>query len=347
MKIKKTYAFTIWTALYITIFTAVSLFLFTYLSFGIWPRILLVFLFILIVFIFTFLVIQYRYEKLIHRRIKKIYDAVSILDSTDFKKPFITSDITKLSKQVEKFAEDKQQQIQMLNMRESYRREFIGNISHELKTPLFTVQSYLLTLVGGAIKDKQIRIKYLKRANKAVDRLIAIVKDLDLISKLELNDLNLNRQPFNIIALIQGSIELLEMNAKKRNISLLLDKKNDYPIMVIGDVERIEQVITNLIVNSINYGKSSGTTLVSVTPFEKNKMLIKVADDGEGIQKMHQSRIFERFYRVDQSRSREQGGSGLGLSIVKHIIEAHNEQIFVNSTYKKGSEFSFTIEKFE
>ena len=347
MKIKKTYSFTFWTSLYITFFTSVTLFSFAYFFLDVWPNLLITFLFVLVLFIFTFLVTQYRIEKFIYQRIKKIYNAVSILDSSDFKKTSITSDIATLSRQVQKFAEDKQQQIKNLNMRESYRREFLGNISHELKTPLFTVQGYLLTLVDGAIEDKQIRLKYLNRANKGVERLLAIVKDLDLISKLESADFDLNKKPFNIIELIQDAFELLEMKAKKRNISLLLDKKYDYPVMVIGDIERIEQVLTNLLVNSIKYGKTNGTTLVSITPFEKDKMLIKVVDNGEGIQKKHQSRLFERFYRVDQSRSREQGGSGLGLSIVKHIVEAHNERIFVNSTYKKGSEFSFTIEKFE
>ncbi len=347
MKIKKTYSFTFWTSLYITFFASVSLLLSVYFFLNIWPKILYVLLFVLVIFIFTFLVIQYRLEKFIHQRIKKIFDAVSILDSSDFKKTSITSDIATLSRQVQKFAEDKQQQIKNLNMRESYRREFLGNISHELKTPLFTVQGYLLTLVDGAIEDKQIRLKYLNRANKGVERLLAIVKDLDLISKLESADLNLNKQPFNIIELIEDVFELLEMKAKKRNISLLLEKKYDYPVMVIGDIERIEQVMTNLLVNSIKYGKIGGTTMVSIAPFEKDKMLIKVADNGEGIQKEHQSRLFERFYRVDQSRSREQGGSGLGLSIVKHIVEAHNEHIFVKSSYKKGSEFSFTVEKFE
>jgi len=347
MKIKKTYSFTFWTSLYITFFTLTTLFLFGYFFLDSWPKLLNVFLFVLVIFVFTFLVIQYRLEKFIYQRIKKIFDTVSILDSSDFKKTSITSDITTLSKQVQKFAEDKQEQIKNLNMRESYRREFYGNISHELKTPLFTVQGYLLTLVDGAIEDKQIRLKYLNRANKGVDRLLAIVKDLDLISKLESADLNLNKQPFNIIELVEGVFELLEMKAKKRNISLLLDKTYDYPVMAIGDIERIEQVLINLLVNSIKYGKSRGTTMVSVTPFEKDKILIKVADNGEGIQKEYQSRLFERFYRVDKSRSRDQGGSGLGLSIVKHIVEAHNEHIFVKSSYKKGSEFSFTVEKFE
>ena len=187
----------------------------------------------------------------------------------------------------------------------------------------------------------------MERANKGVERLISIVKDLDLISKLETTNLNLNIQPFNIVELLNDTFDLLEMEAKKRNISLLLDKQYKQPIMVVADEERIEQVLTNLIVNSIKYGKINGTTTVSIETFENDKVLVTVKDNGEGIKEEHQKRIFERFYRVDQSRSRVQGGSGLGLSIVKHIIEAHHQEIFVKSKYMRGSEFSFTLEKAE
>ena len=347
MKIKKTYTFAFWSSFYITLFTSVVFFLSSYIFLDTLIKLTSLLLYVSIVFIVTFLIIQYRLEKFIFQRIKKIYDSVSILDSSDFIKTPITSDIDTLSREVQKFSENKQQQIKNLNLRENYRREFLGNISHELKTPLFTVQGYLLTLADGAINDKKISFKYLERANKGVDRLIAIVKDLDLISKLESTDLHLNMQPFNVIELIQGVFDLLEMKAKKRNISLMHTKQYEYPITAIGDVERIEQVLINLLVNSIKYGKIGGTTLVNVEHIKNNKILVTITDNGEGIKKEHQERLFERFYRVDQSRSREQGGSGLGLSIVKHIVEAHNEQIFVESEFKKGSEFSFTLEKVE
>ena len=347
MKIKKTYSFAFWSSFYITFLTAFALFLSAYFILDIWLSLTYLLLYVSIVFIFTFLITQYRLEKFIYQRIKKIYDSVSILDKSDLNKTSITSDIDTLSREVQKFAESKQQQIRNLNLREGYRREFLGNISHELKTPLFTVQGYLLTLVDGAFKDEKISLKYLNRANKGVDRLISIVKDLDLISKLESADLNLNKQPFDMVKLVKDVFELLEMKAKKRNISLLLDKHYEFPMMVIGDVERYEQVLTNLIVNSIKYGKINGTTIISMEPYKGKKILVKVKDNGEGIKEDHLSRIFERFYRVDQSRSREQGGSGLGLSIVKHIIEAHNEQIFVKSKAFRGSEFSFTAEKLE
>ncbi|NOR27815.1 MAG: sensor histidine kinase [Lutibacter sp.] len=347
MKIKKTVSFALWTSFYITLITSIFLFLIHNYFINIAFKLSTIILFISTIFVVTYIVSQFRLERFIYQRIKKIYNSVSLLDSSDLSKTSITSDIDILSKEVQKFAKIKQLQIRNLNRRESYRREFLGNVSHELKTPLFTVQGYLLTLTDGAIDDKKITKKYLERANKGVERLISIVKDLDLISKLESDDLNLNKQPFNIIEVVQGVFDLLEMKAKKRNISLFLNKRYEYPIMVFGDIERIEQVLTNLIVNSIKYGKIGGATIISAEHFKKDKILVKVADNGEGIKKEHQKRLFERFYRVDQSRSREQGGSGLGLSIVKHIVEAHNEQIFIESELKKGSEFSFTLEKVE
>ncbi|MDP3313847.1 cell wall metabolism sensor histidine kinase WalK [Lutibacter sp.] len=345
MKIKKTYSFAFWSSILISFFTSIAIFFSSifFLESAFQP------LFIIwhatVIFLFTFLIIQYRLEKFIFQRIKKIYDSVSILDSSDLNKTPMTSDMASLSREVQKFAENKQQQIKNLHLRENYRREFLGNISHELKTPLFTVQGYLLTLEDGALEDKKLTKKYLKRANKGVDRLISIVKDLDLISKLESEDFYLDKQPFNIVELVTDVFELLEMKAKKRAIKLQFNRKYHADIIVIGDVERFEQVLTNLIVNSIKYGKTKGTTVVSFESFDEHKLLVKVSDNGEGIKKEHQARVFERFYRVDQSRSREQGGSGLGLSIVKHIVESHDESIFLESEYQKGTTFSFTIEK--
>jgi len=346
MKIRKTYSFAFWSALLITVFTLITILFLAYFLLNIELKPTFILLYVAVVFIFTFLVVQYRLEKFIYQRIKKIYDSVAILDTSDFNKTSITSDLEMLSKEVQKFAELKQTQIQNLTLRESYRREFLGNVSHELKTPLFTVQGYLLTLTGGAMNDKKITKQYLKRANKGVDRLIAIVKDLDLISKLESADLNLNKQPFDVVEMTKGVFELLEMKAKKRRILLFFDRDYPKPVMAIGDVEKIEQVFTNLIVNSIKYGKNGGLTTVGITN-TSNKIEVQIKDDGEGINAENQARIFERFYRVDQSRSREQGGSGLGLSIVKHIIEAHNEKIDVKSEVGKGSTFSFTLEKAE
>ncbi|PLB19345.1 MAG: Phosphate regulon sensor protein PhoR [Flavobacteriaceae bacterium FS1-H7996/R] len=250
-----------------------------------------------------------------------------------------------LTEEIDKFARDKKIEIESLKVREQYRKEFLGNVSHELKTPLFTVQGYILTLLDGAMEDKNLREKYLERASKGVERLGYIVKDLDMITKLEVGDLSLNTEVFNIVELVKGVFDMLEMKASKKRITLTFDADYFTPVLVNADKERIQQVLANLIVNSIKYGREKGTTEVSIENLIKNKVIVRVTDNGEGIEKKDLSRIFERFYRVDKSGSRKEGGSGLGLSIVKHIIEAHREKIYVESEFGVGSEFSFTLEK--
>jgi|TARA_R110002051_G_scaffold143507_5_gene216467 two-component system phosphate regulon sensor histidine kinase PhoR len=296
-------------------------------------------------FTISFVTLQIRIDKFIYKKIKKIYDDVALLESTSLSTYPITTDMRTLTAEIEKFAKDKKIEIDTLKIREEYRKDFLGNVSHELKTPLFTVQGYIETLLDGAIDDKNVRKKYLIRANKAVDRLIYIVKDLDLITKLEVGDLNLEKKTFNIIELIQSVFDLLEMKAAKKNITLTFDIKYKKPILVFADKEKIQQVLTNLLVNSIKYGNDNGTTEVSVENLVKNKVIVRVTDNGEGIPAVHIPRLFERFYRVDQSGSRREGGSGLGLAIVKHVIEAHGEKIYVESAVEVGSEFSFTLEK--
>ena len=229
---------------------------------------------------------------------------------------------------------------------ENYRREFLGNISHELKTPLFTIQGYILTLVeGGALKDKKVREKYLRRAAKGVDRIISIVKDLDLITQFESGIKTVDRSDFNIYDLVDNVFDLLEFESEKNNISLKLENIDNPLIYVNADQERILQVLTNLIVNSIKYGSNNGHTEVKVEDYNKEKVIVRVIDNGEGIEQEHLPRLFERFYRIDKNRSRKKGGSGLGLSIVKHIIEAHQEEIFVESKIGEGTEFTFTLQK--
>jgi two-component system phosphate regulon sensor histidine kinase PhoR len=292
-----------------------------------------------------FLIIQYRVERFIYRRVKKIYDDLTLLESASLINQPITTDMATLTQEIDKFARDKKFEIESLKIREEYRKEFLGNVSHELKTPLFTVQGYILTLLDGAMEDERIRKKYLARANKGVERLIYIVKDLDMITKLEVGDLSLTYEDFDIIDLIQSVFDLLEMKAAKKKLTLMFDMDYKKPIYVKADKERIQQVISNLIVNSIKYGKEKGTTEVSVENLIKNKVIIRITDNGEGISRSNLKRLFERFFRVDKSGSRREGGSGLGLSIVKHIIEAHEEKIYVESELGVGSEFSFTLEK--
>ncbi|MEQ3665974.1 ATP-binding protein [Olleya sp.] len=302
-------------------------------------------LFAFATFSVSFLITQFRVEKFIYKRINKIYKDLTLLEAVSFSKKSITTDMATLTKQIDQYAKNKKLEIETLKVREEYRKEFMGNISHELKTPLFTVQGYLETLLDGAMNDKNVAEKYLERANKGVERLIYIVKDLDMITKLEVGDLSLNVDTFDIVALVQSVFELLEMKAAKKKITLTFDMDYKYPIMVKGDEERIQQVLTNLIVNSIKYGREKGTTEISIEKLIKNKVIVRVTDNGEGIEKKHISRLFERFYRVDKSGSRKEGGSGLGLAIVKHIIEAHDEKIYVESEFNIGSEFSFTLEK--
>ncbi|RWX03536.1 sensor histidine kinase [Flavobacterium cerinum] len=340
---KKTYRFAVKSALYISIFsTAFLAVLMYYLMELNWNFVLL---FSISLFIFSFFVLQYRVERFIYRRVKKIYDDVSLLESSSFRNKSITTDMATLTREVEKFARDKKIEIETLKIREEYRREFLGNVSHELKTPLFTVQGYILTLLDGAMNDKVLRKKYLQRAEKGVERLIYIVQDLDMITKLEVGTINLNSTRFNIVEVIQNVFDLLEMKADIKGIMLMFDMKYIKPIMVYGDQEKIQQVVTNLVVNSIKYGKENGTTEVSIEDLVNNKIIIRVKDNGEGIEKKNIPRLFERFFRVDKSGARTEGGSGLGLAIVKHIIEAHEEKMYVESKYGVGSEFSFTLEK--
>ncbi len=345
LKFKKTYAFALISALYITLFSSGILTLLLYLFAKIsWDVIAL---FAIAIAVFSFFLIQYRVEYFIYRSVKKIYDDVSLLESSTFRNQPITTDMATLTKQVKKFATDKKLEIETLKVREEYRREFLGNVSHELKTPLFTVQGYLSTLLDGAMEDKKIRKKYLERAEKGVERLIYIVEDLDMITKLEMGDLNLDFTNFDIVDLIQNVFDLLEMNADKKNIILMFDRRHTKAINVFADKEKIQQLLTNLVMNSIKYGKENGTTEVSIEDLVKNKIIVRVRDNGEGIEKQNIPRLFERFFRVDKSGARSEGGSGLGLSIVKHIVEAHQEKIYIESEFGKGSEFSFTLEKQE
>jgi two-component system phosphate regulon sensor histidine kinase PhoR len=301
----------------------------------------------MVFYLLSFLIIQYRVERYIYRRVKTIYDDLTLLESTSLTRGAITTDMATLTQEIDKFARDKKLEIETLKVREQYRKEFLGNVSHELKTPLFTIQGYILTLLDGAMDDKKIRKKYLERANSAVERLGYIVSDLDLITKLEAGDLRLQPEVFDIVVLIKEVFGMVEIRANEKKITLTFDRDYNKPIMVRADKERIQQVLVNLIINSLKYGRIKGTTEISIENLIKNKVIVRVTDNGEGIESNHLARLFERFYRVDKSGSRREGGSGLGLSIVKHIIEAHNERIYVESEYGVGSEFSFTLEKAE
>lgn len=346
LNFRRTYKFAFKSAFYITLCGVGIVGILSHFVFHPEQKELVAFLvvFALLLYISSFLVIQYRVEFFIYRGVKKIYDDVSFLESSTIINQPITTDMATLTREVKKFATDKKMEIETLKIKEAYRREFLGNVSHELKTPLFTVQGYILTLLDGAMKDKVLRKKYLERAEKGVERLVYIVQDLDMISKFEMGDLNLNIEKFNIVPLVQNVFDLLEMKAELKNIILSFDNKYSKPILVSGDVEKVQQVITNLVVNAIKYGKENGYVEVGFDVVPSGRVIVRVKDNGEGIEKQNIPRLFERFYRVDKSGARTEGGSGLGLSIVKHIIEAHNGKIYVQSQFNQGSEFSFSLE---
>ena len=344
-KIKKTYRFALISAIQITLFSTAVVGFLTYFFFQFSFNFCLIFA--VSVALFSFLLLQFKVQHFIFQKVKKIYDDFSFLESATIVNKSAITDMSSITREVSKFASDKKLEIETLKIREEYRREFLGNISHELKTPLFTVQGYISTLLDSGMKDKTIRKKYLQRALNGVERLVYIVEDLDTISKLEVSDEPITMSPFDIVALIQNVMDLLELKAHKKDILMTFDDKYNKPIFVYGNYDKIQQVVTNLIENSIKYGTIGGSTEIGFEEVVNNRVLINISDNGEGIDSKNIPRLFERFFRVDKSRSRTEGGSGLGLAIVKHIIEAHNEKVFVESVLGKGSEFSFTLQKSE
>ncbi len=236
------------------------------------------------------------------------------------------------------------QEVNNLRSLDKYRKDFLGNVSHELKTPIFNIQGYILTLLDGGLEDQKINREYLKRTEKSINRMINIIRDLESITKLETGELELKPENFDIVSLVRDVFELQDTNRSKYKIMLVFDRNYDKPLMVNGDKKRILEVLNNLIVNSIHYGAKGGKTTLSFEQLE-DTILVSIADNGIGIAEEEIPRIFERFYRTDKSRSRDHGGTGLGLAIVKHIIEAHDQSITVKSEPGLGSRFSFSINK--
>ena len=253
-------------------------------------------------------------------------------------------DLDKVEQEVKEWVKERQIEIEHLKDTEKFRREFIGNVSHELKTPIFNIQGYVLTLLEGALEDEQINRKYLERTQKSVERMITIVEDLSNISNMESFPTSLKTQKFDIVSCALSSLESLEYKAKKSNITLSFDKVYD-PIFVDANESKISQVLINLVNNSIVYGKDKGNTKIKIFDLE-TEILVEVSDNGIGVKEEDISRLCERFYRVDSARSIEKGGTGLGLSIVKHIIESHKQTFNIRSTVGIGSTFSFTLKKY-
>ncbi|MEO8759411.1 MAG: ATP-binding protein [Bacteroidia bacterium] len=294
----------------------------------------------------SFLFFNFVYQKIIFGRIEETLTKLRKLNTSAPEiKPVYTDDIAdpleRFNAEIIQLSNERQKELEQLQKLENYRKEFLGNVSHELKTPIFNIQGYVATLIDGGIHDPKINIEYLKRADKSVDRMINIIDDLETISQLETGSLSLDIESFNIVEMINDVCKEIEIQAQKKNITLNIITPKD-SIKIKADRFRIRQVFANLLSNSIKYGKENGETSVTLN-LDKERVSIIIADNGIGIEEKHLPRVFERFYRVDKGRSREQGGTGLGLSIVKHIIEAHNQTISVSSKESEGTTFAFTL----
>ena len=292
-------------------------------------------------------IVYYFIERFLYHKVKIIYKTIHSLKSQGDARPRIqmSSDLlTEINKQVAGWADEKIREVKDLRKAENYRREFIGNLAHELKTPVFNVQGYIETLLDTDLEDKELNRKFLDRANSACERLIDLLKDLDQIATIESGNMPLELSRFDVVQLAKDTVDMLEPQALDRQVSLKLRNSNEKPIFVEADMKRVQQVFVNLLMNSIAYGKELGETRIRFYDMDDN-VLIEIADDGMGIAIEHLPRLFERFYRVDKSRSRNEGGSGLGLAICKHIIDSHNQSISVRSTEGVGSTFAFTLKK--
>jgi two-component system phosphate regulon sensor histidine kinase PhoR len=292
----------------------------------------------------SYFVIYSAVEKFIDHRIKVLYKTISKIKGGDEQSINMDEDVVETANQdVMEWAEDQIKEITLLRETDSFRKDFIGNLAHELKTPLFNIQGFILTLLEVGLDDPEINRKFLSKAEKNIDRMTGLLEDLDSISKIESGVMTIDPEPVNIVELSNDIVDNLERKAKDANVNLKVRDTEDFTVLC--DPQKIEQVLSNLLVNSINYGKDGGKTRVRFYDMGDN-ILVEVADDGIGIKEEDLLRIYERFYRVDKSRSRHEGGSGLGLAIVKHIVEAHGGNLHVRSTFDEGTTFSFTLKKF-
>jgi two-component system phosphate regulon sensor histidine kinase PhoR len=299
-------------------------------------------------FITGFLILYYFYYVSVARNVNALTEKI--------RKRFLNNEIPQkynqleeqdsiaiLEERVDFLIESREKEVIHFENLDSYRKEYLGNVSHELKTPVFNIQGYVDTLLNGGLEDSSINSDYLRRAEKSIDRLINIIDDLETITQLESGGLDLDIDTFDIAHLCKDIYAALELNAARKNIKLELARKYDKPILVRADKFRIRQVLVNLITNSIKYGRENGTTLIELN-YMNDDVVVEISDNGDGIDEKHLPRIFERFYRIDKGRSREQGGTGLGLAIVKHIIEAHDKSIKAESQQGKGTKFTFSLE---
>jgi two-component system phosphate regulon sensor histidine kinase PhoR len=305
---------------------------------------------LLIIFLGSFALILYTLQRFIYRKIKLIYKFIYQTKASKREEFYYNNILPKkgideVREDVESWAQQRKAEIETLQQNETFRKEFLQNLSHELKTPIFAIQGYVETLLGGAINNAAVNEKFLLSTSRNIDRLVNLVDDLDEISKLESGQLQLHPSSFIIQDLVEEAFSLLQIKADEKDIKHVIKKGCEFPLEVVADKEKIKQVIINLIDNAIKYGKPNGTIESSYYKLDDERVLIEISDDGSGIAEDHLPRIFERFYRTDLARSRKIGGSGLGLSICKHIIEAHKQTMHVRSKIDVGSTFGFTLAK--
>ena len=302
-----------------------------------------------VIFLGSFGLILYTVQTFIYRKIKLIYKFIyqtkaSRKEEFYYKNILPQKGIDEVRADVEAWAEQRKAEIEMLQQNEAYRKEFLQNLSHELKTPIFAIQGYVDTLLGGALENTEVNRKFLQSTSRNIDRLVNLVDDLDAISKLESGEQLLLMDSFVVQDLLREVYDSLSIKADEKNIRCIIKKGCEAPLHVYADKEKIRQVFINLVDNAIKYGKQHGTIEASFYKVDGARVLIEISDDGSGIAEDHLPRIFERFYRTDLARSRKVGGSGLGLAICKHIIEAHGQTIHVRSTIDVGSTFGFTLQ---
>lgn len=301
----------------------------------------------LVIFVAVYFVVNAVFRNYIEKKINPIFRTIHniSLSKRDLRRKINSGEIpADLDNEVEAWSKNQKAEIKKLKQMEKYRKDFLGNVSHEMKTPIFNIQGYVLTLLDGGLEDKRINKLYLQRTEKSINRLISIVEDLEQISRLESGEFKLKFEKFDIVKLVEDIFETDEMLAKMFNIKLEFDSNYSRSIKVKGDKARIAEAVGNLIGNSIKYGKNNGKTKVKFTEEDKH-IMVEISDNGIGINPEDLPRIFERFFRVDKSRSRDSGGTGLGLSIVKHVIQAHKQTIDVISNPGKGTVFLFSLDK--
>lgn len=295
---------------------------------------------------FVFVIFNFFLKKFIQHRLAILYRSVQTKQediNLSYLEESLDEMIENAEEKVEQWQKFQSKEISKLKEQEAFRREFLGNLAHELKTPIFSIQGYILTLLEGGLEDDEINQKFLERASISTDRIVGILDDLDNITKMEDEKFQLKMESFDIVTLAKETFESLELMAQEKNIVFSLEDPGE-PTFVLADREKIGQVLTNLVRNSIAYGNNEGSTTITIFTID-DLTTIAVSDDGIGIEQSHLSRLFERFYRVEKSRTRHEGGSGLGLAIVKHIIESHNQKISVKSTPGIGSQFHFSLDK--